>query len=190
MNNIEDLLERYFEGNTSAAEEETIRRFFTSGDVPKHLAMYTPLFVFFENEIRKAETDNKSGDSHPDKEFQLTGIENMQSTDTNDTGKNGKISLSNKRKYQIRWLSGAVACAALLIGAFFMAPRPEKCPGKGDYVIIDGRCYTDKETIRSATLKTLREVSNENEEFSDGNVSEADKIIENQLKEFDFLFNE
>lgn len=33
---IEELLERYFEGETSAAEEKQIRAFFASGEVPEH----------------------------------------------------------------------------------------------------------------------------------------------------------
>ena len=37
---IEELLERYFEGETSAAEEKRIRAFFASGEVPEHLAVY------------------------------------------------------------------------------------------------------------------------------------------------------
>ena len=35
---MEELLERYFEGETSAAEEKLIRAFFASGEVPEHLA--------------------------------------------------------------------------------------------------------------------------------------------------------
>ena len=42
---IEELLERYFEGETSAAEEKQIRAFFASGEVPEHLAAYAPLFA-------------------------------------------------------------------------------------------------------------------------------------------------
>ena len=42
---IEELLERYFDGETSAAEEKQIRAFFASGEVPEHLAAYAPLFL-------------------------------------------------------------------------------------------------------------------------------------------------
>lgn len=45
---IEELLERYFEGETSAAEEKQIRAFFASGEVPEHLAAYAPLFAYFD----------------------------------------------------------------------------------------------------------------------------------------------
>ena len=48
---IEELLERYFDGETSAAEEKQIRAFFASGEVPEHLAAYAPLFAYFFVEI-------------------------------------------------------------------------------------------------------------------------------------------
>ena len=47
---IEELLERYFEGETSAAEEKQIRAFFASGEVPEHLAAYAPLFAYLDPE--------------------------------------------------------------------------------------------------------------------------------------------
>ena len=57
---IEELLERYFEGETSAAEEKQIRAFFASGEVPEHLAAYAPLFAYFDEEIeRDAEAHRK-----------------------------------------------------------------------------------------------------------------------------------
>ena len=44
---IEELLERYFDGETSAAEEKQIRAFFASGEVPEHLAeACSPLPLF------------------------------------------------------------------------------------------------------------------------------------------------
>lgn len=50
---IEELLERYFDGETSAAEEKQIRAFFASGEVPEHLAAYAPLFAYFDEEIER-----------------------------------------------------------------------------------------------------------------------------------------
>ena len=50
---MEELLERYFEGETSAGEEQRIRAFFASGDVPEHLAAYKPLFAYFDEEIEQ-----------------------------------------------------------------------------------------------------------------------------------------
>ena len=64
---IEELLERYFEGETSAAEEKQIRAFFASGEVPEHLAAYAPLFAYFDEEIeRDAEAQVGEPDLDPE----------------------------------------------------------------------------------------------------------------------------
>lgn len=190
MNNIENLLERYFEGNTSAEEEAEIRCFFTTGNIPEHLTMYTPLFTYFENEIKKAKSDYKNGDHYSNKEFRLNETTDACTANTKDTDKNRNTILLYKHRNRVKRLSSAIACAALLTGIFFMAPKPERCPKEGNYVIIDGRCYTDMKTIRSTALKTLREVSNDSGEFSDRDALKMNKVIESQLKEFDFLLNE
>ena len=152
---IEQLLEQYFEGLTTSAEEATLRRFFTSDDVPENLRMYKPLFACFEQEIR-----------------------------------NRSRATPNARKTFMLWISGAAACAAILAGSFFFTSQRNNCPVSGDYVIIDGRCYTDAATIRSTTLKTLLEISEDGAFLSDEQPSNVLKIIENQLKEFDFLLDE
>lgn len=161
MNNIDKLLERYFEGETSAEEEAVLRRFFTTGDVPGNLEMYKPLFGYFDSEIKKEHT-----------------------------GSNDREKQTGARKRLVLWLSGAAACAALLTGIFFSTSQSQKCLGSGNYVIIDGRCYTDAETVRSAALKTLHEISNDEDEFFSGKSIKPTNIIEEQLKEFDSFFNE
>mgnify|MGYP003160425810 CR=1 FL=1 len=47
---IDELLNRYFEGETSSEEERELRAFFTSGNVPDRLAVYTPMFGGRESE--------------------------------------------------------------------------------------------------------------------------------------------
>ncbi|MCZ2668196.1 hypothetical protein O1399_17145, partial [Bacteroides fragilis] len=42
--NIEELLNKYFEGETTCEEERELRRFFTRGIIPEHLQMYRPMF--------------------------------------------------------------------------------------------------------------------------------------------------
>lgn len=151
---IEQLLEQYFEGRTSAEDEAVLRRFFTTGDVPNHLRMYKPLFAYFENVRNKSDGTSKN----------------------------------NKRI--ILWLSGVAACAAIFVGTFFYTSQTKKCPASGNYVMIDGRCYTDAATIRSITIKTLHEVSEGDAFFPDDNTLNIINIVENQLKEFDFLLDE
>lgn len=50
MKDIETLLNKYFEGETTCEEERHLRRFFAEGLVPEHLEVYRPLFAFFEAE--------------------------------------------------------------------------------------------------------------------------------------------
>ena len=45
--NIEKLLESYFEGSTTLAEEKELRTYFTSGSVAPQLEKYQPLFESF-----------------------------------------------------------------------------------------------------------------------------------------------
>ena len=46
---IEQLLERYWQCETSLEEEAELRAFFSGSDVPKHLLRYKDLFVYLEN---------------------------------------------------------------------------------------------------------------------------------------------
>ncbi|NQW36743.1 MAG: hypothetical protein HQ471_07040 [Flavobacteriales bacterium] len=54
---IEILIEKYFEGETSREEEVTLRKFFTTQQVPVHLQEYQDLFGYFE--IKRSETFEK-----------------------------------------------------------------------------------------------------------------------------------
>jgi len=47
FDNIEKLLEKYFEATATAAEEESLRMYFSSKDVSPHLAQYAPMFQYF-----------------------------------------------------------------------------------------------------------------------------------------------
>lgn len=47
---IEILLERYFDAETSIAEEKELKAYFSSSDVAQHLEQYRALFGYFEQE--------------------------------------------------------------------------------------------------------------------------------------------
>jgi hypothetical protein len=46
LDRIENLLEKYFEGETSIAQEKELQDYF-SGDVAQHLEQYKPMFGYF-----------------------------------------------------------------------------------------------------------------------------------------------
>ncbi|EJX00733.1 hypothetical protein EVA_11166 [gut metagenome] len=47
---IEQLLERYWAGNTSVEEEKRLQAWFAKGDVPDHLRCYQPWFDYVKEE--------------------------------------------------------------------------------------------------------------------------------------------
>ena len=47
FNKIEDLLEKYFQGETSIAEENQLKEYFSSSNVAQHLEQYKPMFGYF-----------------------------------------------------------------------------------------------------------------------------------------------
>jgi hypothetical protein len=47
FNKMESLLEKYFEGETSIAEEKELKDYFFSPNVAPHLEQYRPLFGYF-----------------------------------------------------------------------------------------------------------------------------------------------
>ncbi|MFV8269690.1 hypothetical protein ACNQGP_07090 [Flavobacterium sp. GT2N3] len=44
---IENLVEKYFQGETSIAEENELRNYFSSSNVAQHLEQYKPIFGYF-----------------------------------------------------------------------------------------------------------------------------------------------
>ena len=47
LNRIEDILAKYFQGETSIAEEKELKDYFSSPNVAQHLEQYKPMFGYF-----------------------------------------------------------------------------------------------------------------------------------------------
>lgn len=158
---IEELLDKYFEGNTSTAEEKELRTFFSSGNIPPHLSAYKPMFAYFDEEIATAEA-TKSAPVRRDKRIVLY------------------------------LLSGVAAAILLVLGVKGVYTSYETRHCAENYVVINGRCYTDIHKVRDMALEALREVATPAEAYfpDEGGQSLEKEMFEMQLKELGSLFNE
>lgn len=160
---IDQLINDYFEGRTSCEEERQLRLYFASDGVREDLRKYKPLFAYFEEEIASA------AEAEEEKAARRTV----------------------PRKRRTLWyypVAAAVACVLLLLGWRTFADRSTRFCGE-NYVVVNGRCYTDIHKIRSFAKEALEEVSNTDDMLGlkPDDRHEKQGIVEDQLKEFDFL---
>ena len=101
-----------------------------------------------------------------------------------------KTARHHSHKSYIYWLSGVAACAAILVGSFIFRTQQTECPLDGNYVMIDGRCYTDETIIRFAMKNSLQSILDNEYTISDNKTTTITEMIESQLKDFDFLIDE
>ncbi|GGF09680.1 hypothetical protein [Flavobacterium limi] len=47
LNKIKNILEKYFQGETTIAEENELKEYFSSPNVAQHLKQYQPIFSYF-----------------------------------------------------------------------------------------------------------------------------------------------
>lgn len=175
MKNIEDLLNRYFEGGTSAEEERRLRAFFASGEVPGHLAEYIPLFAYFEEEIKKDKTEISS-----ETEIRFVKFRNHSG---------GRTGIRRACLY----IASGVAVSLLLLLVIGRILNPaETLFCSGNYVVINGHCYTDIHKVRSLAFEALQEVATPADlYFPEAGSGISDReIIDNQLKELGSVFSD
>ena len=102
---IELLLEKFYEGNTSLQEEKILRDFFFGTDVPAHLKSHKPLFNYFVREQRQ-----EAGDAALNQKL-LTQI-------TENHGAALVVPLHSNRS-RFLFISGIAASILLMVGLFF-----------------------------------------------------------------------
>lgn len=155
--NIEELLDKYFEGHTSAKEEQQLRSFFAGGAVPEELTPYKALFGYFDEEIAKAKPAGKK--------------------------------VSFRRKLLLLSLSGAAACILLLLGYTYWK-QADPCTCSGNYVMINGKCYTDINKVRSCAMEALQEVSDSPEDILGDMYTDDDETVINEFNRLGDLFGD
>lgn len=135
FNKIEDILEKYFQGETSIAEEKELKEYFSSPNVAQHLEQYKPMFGYFSQVKEQKSTQE---------------LENLVQTDE-------AIPLKTKKR-NVAWLSIAASVVVLLgVGTYFYVSEKNAGPAVAQSEL---GTYDDPEEALAATQKALALLSN------------------------------
>lgn len=167
---IEDLLERFFDGQTSNEEEQELYGFFAGPDVPEHLAPYKPVFDYFETGIVQEL-------AAPDKE---------------------KVSFASR--FSLKrwgWVVAGAAASLLLFLVYSSGSRQPAAfnPYEGSYIVRNGVRITNMETILPVLEMTVREVEDRQEHYLEmacrirnkekqaGEIEQGDSVLYHKIVE-------
>ena len=162
---IEELLERYFAGDTSLKDEEEIRKFFLHQKIPDHLQIYQKLF-----ESNKKAASVELQDAQFDEKVLSRIGEQTQ--------------LFSKGTFNINWfVVGSIAAVALILLVIFVPLN--RFPAMDYFSSRIEDTFDDPERAYAATMETLIMIS--------GKLNAGTKSIEqmgklnNGLKEMTLL---
>lgn len=144
---IDELLDKYFEGETSCEEDCKLRRFFTEEEVPEHLQVYRPLFAYLD---RKATS--------------ITGKEAASTTGPEERYQKQPSGKPSRRYRMFHTVSSIAAGLLLLTGVAKMLSPLSATPE--NYVVIDGQRYTDEKLVEAKALEALQNVGFTDEDLS------------------------
>ena len=142
-NQIKQLIEKYFEGVASLEEEQMLKAYFLQNDIPEELKTYQPIFRFY--------------------------LEAQQEVENNDSKEVAVSEIIVEKRIgnrfrAIGWIGlAAAACFTLFIRLnTVLEMRNEFLPVSLAYV--DGKKLTNIESIQTEALKSLEDISEENDE--------------------------
>ncbi|WP_163407605.1 hypothetical protein [Flavobacterium ajazii] len=136
LNKIENILEKYFQGETTIAEENELKEYFSSPDVAQHLEQYKPIFAYF-SKVKEQTT------TYEPESFARTGV---------------AIPLQS-RKRKVAWLSIAASVVLLLgIGTYFFVSEQNNAAVVASQTELG--TYDNPEEALKATQKALNLLSN------------------------------
>lgn len=175
---IDELINRYFEGETSAGEERRLRAFFREEEVPPHLAPYRALFACFEEEIR----------------LRQAGQEAREAAAFDDGIIPPPSGLRRKTFRRVFYAVAGLAASVLLVlgGARLLRPV-DPCFCSANYVVVNGRCYTDIGQVRALAREALEEVAASDDDYfplPDAGDDAGRALMEEQWEEMRALFND
>ncbi len=135
MTNINTLVNKYFEGETSVEEEKILRQYFTAENLPHNLQQLAPIFRYMDNEA--------------------TALSVLQEIhrETRD------LSTKSNRVHRIIAIITSVA-ASLLIGILLLKMPTQK---NQNYTWVNGKRITNSEAIRQYAQESFEKVQSEDD---------------------------
>ena len=135
-NNIKQLLERYFEGTSSDADERCLRNYFSSNNVDDELKIYQPIFAYITQEQHKTK--------HTSLRIKHT---------------------ARRYRLMICSAAAIAGIVVVLMSGLFSKQPAINTECTGTFVMIDGICYNDLSLVREHALKALEHISSSHEDI-------------------------
>jgi hypothetical protein len=146
---VESLIEKYFAGLTTLEEEQTLRDYFQTENIPDKWEIYRPLFQFFSAERESV------------------------------TKKTIPLYTEKKRWKNLHRFSIAAAASLLLLFGMKQILNTHRTLPETSQAYIDGKKYTNIELIQLEALKALENLSAGNEDVYSSQIEALDFFLDN-----------
>ncbi len=153
MADIDKILERYFEGETSLEEEKLLREYFSQADIPEQYKEYIPIFRYFTSE--RGEPDGKN---------------RVQQSAVRETEQ------AQKRKLPLYTWIGIAASIVLLISLKIGYDHRQDSVTRS-LVYINGQKSTDIQVINREALISIENISETDENVMNSQIGILDSFI-------------
>lgn len=125
LDRIEKLIEKYFEGETSSAEEIELKVYFSSSDVAQHLKQYQPVFSYF----------SKAKEQNSEQQISLVPT------------------ILDKKRPMVMWISIAASVLVMVgVGTYMFTKSNQQPTNSSDYGTYDNPEKALEETQRALAL--------------------------------------
>jgi len=156
-----DLLDKYYEGETTLEEEALLRTFLAQDGLPESFDADRAMFGFFAQEKQK-----------------WTAV-----VETEKPAEKRKVKTSRKVLFTRPLMGWSLAAAAILACVFTLNTLFNE--SSQNYAYINGERYTDTQTIRDQALASMSDFAEEPDEVAESVSGLNDQqLIEDQLHVF------
>ncbi len=134
---IKALIERYFDGETTADEERELARFFRQAgdDIPDEWRPCRAMMAYVDEERMAAGTERHEAEK--------------------------AVVVQMRRRGGVRVAVAALLAAACVVGVVLLTGIPDS---RDNYAVINGRVYTDPQIVEHEAMKALQMVSADEED--------------------------